>query len=329
VERVRAASVGLGWWGGVLAEAAARSGAVEVVRCFARTPEAREGFAAKHGCAPAASLDEVLEDPEVEALMVATPHSTHLEMVQAATDAGKHVFVEKPLALTVAEAKACVTAAERSGTILQVGHHRRRQPAIRRLGELVRDGGLGVVHQLESSHFVPKYQDPVTTWRGDPAETPVGGMTGLGVHEIDTFTYLVGPIARVMVYSKRILGRWDIDDATVVAMEFESGPLGYLGTSLVLPFRCDVTVYGTEAAAWSEEDGTRLYHQSKQERTRREEPLPEFDEVADQMLEFGRCVREGSRPETGGPEAVEVVAVLEAMIEADRAGRSVDVADFR
>lgn len=95
----------------------------------------------------------------------------------------------------------------------------------------------------------------------------------------------------------------------------------------MLPKRCDVAVYGTDAAAWSEEEGPRLYHQPKTETTRVEEPLQPFDVLADQMTEFARCVATGETPETGAPEAIAAVAVLEAIFESVRTGRSVEVAD--
>ena len=329
MQRVRVASVGLGWWGAELASAAARSGSLEVVRCYARTPQTRQRFAEQHGCRAADSLEDVLADPEVEALLVATPHSHHRAMIEAAAAAGKHVFVEKPLTLTLEDGRVAVAAAERAGVVLQVGHHRRRQPTLRRLRRMVDDGAFDVIHQVEATYFVTKYQQPPNSWRADPAETPVGGMTGLGVHMVDNFHYLLGPVARVAAYSKRILGRWAVDDATVIALEFASGPLGYLGTSLVLPRRCDLAVYGTALAAWSEEDGRRFFLQSKDEARRREEPVEEFDELADELAEFARCIRDGGTPETGGAEALEVVAVLQAIIAATESGRSVELSEVR
>lgn len=326
---VRAASVGLGWWGGQLAAASRRSQAVEIVRCFARSPDRRQAFAEEYGGRPAASFEELLEDPEVDALLLATPHSTHTEMIVAAAEAGKHLFVEKPLTLEAAEGRRAAAAAEAAGVVLQVGHHRRRQPGNRRLRQLVEDGDLGVVHLLEATMHVPKYQEPIPGWRADPDESPAGGMTALGVHMVDTFHYLVGATTRVQAYSKRILGRWDVDDATVVGFEFDSGPLGYLGTSLVLPKRCDVAVYGTESVAWSEEEGTRVHRQAKTATTREEEPVEPLDVLADQMREFAACVETGGTPEAGAPQAVAVVEVLEAIVESVRTGRSVDIADVR
>ena len=98
--KVRLGFIGLGNWGNRLASAAERSGAAEIVRCFARTEETRAAFAEKFTCRPAASLDELLGDDEVEGVAVSTPHSTHEDIVHRAAAAGKHLFVEKPLALT-------------------------------------------------------------------------------------------------------------------------------------------------------------------------------------------------------------------------------------
>jgi predicted dehydrogenase len=185
------------------------------------------------------------------------------------------------------------------------------------------------VHQLEATFNVPKYQEPLTTWRGDAQESPAGGMTGLGVHMVDTMHYLVGPTKRVTAYSKRILGRWDIDDATAVVFEFASGPLGVLTTSLVLPKRCDLSVHGSEAVAWSEEDGTRVFRQRKDQASREEEPVDPLDPLVDQMAEFARCVRTGDAPETGAPEAIAVVEVLQGIIRSLKTGCSVDLAEVR
>jgi predicted dehydrogenase len=324
--KLRAASIGLGWWGGVLAEAAARTNDVEVVTCFARSTEAREAFAAKHGLAAAASLEDVLADDDVDALIIATPHGTHLEMVRLAAAAGKHIFIEKPITLTVAEGREVIAAVEEAGVTMVVGHHRRRSGANRRLRQLLDADALGVVHHVEAVMHVPKYQNPPEGWRMTPDESPAGAMTGLGVHMVDTFQYLLGPIARVSAMSKPILGRSALDDMTSVVFEFESGPLGTLNTSLVLPRVCDLSVHGHEQSAWSVEDGSRLLLQTKDEAKRREEPVERVDELVEQLDELARCARDGSRSETDGHAAVSAIAVLEAIVEAAATGRRVDVA---
>jgi predicted dehydrogenase len=320
------ASVGLGWWGNVLADAVNRSGAAEIVACFTRTASTRREFAEKYGCRAVESLDEILSDPEVQGLIVATPHSHHGEIIAQAASAGKHIFVEKPFTLTVAEAKKAAADAEKAGVVLQIGHQRRRQGANRRLRAMIDHNELGALHQFEANLSLFKPQPP--NWRQSRDEQPLGALTGLGVHMIDTLHYLAGPMKRVFCFSKQITQREIIDEATVVAVEFERGPLGYIGFSLSVPKVCTIATFGNEAAAWSEEEGSRFFVQKTSEMTRTEIPVETGDVLADQIVEFARCIRESARPEIGGPEGLAVVAVMEALIESQQTGRPIAVADY-
>jgi predicted dehydrogenase len=330
MESVRLGVIGLGWFGGVLTESAGSTGVADVVSCFARSEASREAFAAKHGCRAASSLDEMLADPEIEGVLVVTPHSTHVEIVEAVASAGKHVFVEKPLTLNVAEARRCIEATDRAGVTLQVGFNRRRQPANRRIRAMLDAGELGTVMQFEGMHAAPGALNPdIAPWRMDPAESPLGGMAALGIHEVDTFNYLAGPVARVGAISKRLAGIKDIDEATVLMLELESGPLAYLGTTYFAPPVVTVAAYGTDANVWNEGDGARFFVQRKGEPSRGEESVDTIDTLADEMAEFARCIREKAEPETGGAEGLEAAAVLEAAIESVASGRVVDVADLR
>jgi predicted dehydrogenase len=326
---VRVGVVGLGWWGRRLCEGAADSKMLDVVSCYARTPASREAFAAERGLRAAGSFGELLADPEVEAIMLATPHSTHPEQIALAAAHGKHVFVEKPFTLTVAEGVRAHQAALDGGIVLQVGHNRRRQPVNRRIKQMIDAGELGVVHLLQGSVTVPKDQVPRVGWRSEPSESPVGGMTALAIHLVDTYRYFAGPIERVSVFSKQLWGAGRLDDITVVALEFARGPLGYIGTSIVLPRTHTITVMGTSAIAWSDEDGEQLYVQGRDEAGRSPIATESLDTIADELAEFGRVIREGGRPETGAPEALHTIAVLEAVVESDRRGGGVvDVREF-
>ncbi len=310
------ASIGLGWWGNVLADAVSASGKSRVVSCYARTPETRESFASKHGCRSAGSLAEIWDDPEIEGVLMATPHSVRQELVSQAAAAGKHIFVEKPLALTGAEARAVAKAAADAGVVLQVGHNKRRQTGNRRLREMLDAGELGQLQHVEANISVPvAFKPDLPDWRKNPEQIPAGGMTPLGVHHIDTIQYLGGPIRSVSALSKQVYGALDVDDVTAMLFELESGPLAYLVTMLATAGVNTVTVYGTEAAAWSEGDGTRLYVQKRGEPGRTELPVTPIDTIADEMAEFADCIRTGSQPETGAAAAISVVDVLEAVIE--------------
>ena len=330
MESVRLGVIGLGWFGGVLTESARSTGAVDIVSCFARSEDSRNAFAEKHGCRAASSLDEMLADSEIEGVLVVTPHSTHAEIVEAVASAGKHVFVEKPLALSVAEARRCIAATDRAGVTLQVGFNRRRQPANRRIKAMLDAGQLGTAMQFEGMHSAPGALNPDTApWRMDPEESPLGGMAALGIHEVDTFNYLAGPTARVGALSKRLADIKEIDEATVLMLELESGPLAYLGTTYFAPPVVTVAAYGTDANVWNEGDGAKVFVQRRGEPSRAEESVETIDTLADEMAEFARCVREKLSPETGGSEGLEAAAVLQAAIESVASGRVVDVADLR
>lgn len=324
-EPLALASVGLGWWGRKLADAAQADGAARVATCFARSPKARESFAVDYGCRAAETFEQVLADDEVRGVLLATPHSTHAEMIQAAAAAGKHIFVEKPLALTVEEGRRAADAAAANGVVLQVGHNRRRQTANRRIKTMINAGELGVVHLLHGRILVPNDQTPRAGWRSDPDESPVGGMTALGIHMVDTFQYLMGPITTVHAVSRRLWGAGRLDDISVITFEFERGPLGVLETSLVLPKATTTMVAGTSATVWNEDDGERFYVQRTGEQVRNEQPADPVDTVREQIAEFITCVRDRAAPEVGWRQGLAAVAVLESVVRSAATGQTVPV----
>jgi len=167
-----------------------------------------------------------LKDPEVEGVLLTTPHTLHADQVVAAAEAGKHVFVEKPFTLTVADGRRATDACRRAGVVLAVGHGRRRQPANRALKGMVEAGTLGRVVQIEGNVSSNSgFNMKPGGWRTDPRETPAGAMTGLGIHHVDTFQYLMGPITRLAAFSSRqILQGIEIHDTSGILFEFASEP---------------------------------------------------------------------------------------------------------
>jgi predicted dehydrogenase len=324
---LRVAAVGLGWWGDQLAQAARRSGRVEVTACFARSEEARDSFARDHGCRAVADLGELLAAEDVDALVLATPHSTHLELIGAAAQAGKHVLVEKPLTVRHHEAVEAVRLARAAGIVLQVGHHRRKVAATRALRHRVDEGAFGQLHLVQAQMTTPSDLVPRRGWRGDPEECPLGGMTALGVHMVDSIQYLAGDIASVHAISHRVLGRGTLDDITTLSMELASGALATLSTSVVLARQTSVAVHGHEGSGWSERDGAELHLQRVDQDARERVDLEPVDALAWQMAEFADAADSGADPEVTGEVGAGVVAVLEAARISARDRRPVAVAD--
>lgn len=317
--------VGLGWWGRVLANAVIAADGVELAGGFARSADSRASFAADFGTEAPASLDAMLADPKVAGIVVATPHSTHRAIIESAAAAGKAVLMEKPLALTVEEGWAAVATAEAAGIPLQVGHQRRRTAANRYIKRMIDAGEIGDIQMVEANQSVPNaLTHPEDAWRRNRAESPLGGMTSLGVHKVDTMHYLIGPMKRVAVFTKNELDRPEIDEATVIAIEFESGAVGTLVTSFVVPRISRLSLFGMKAAAFNDNDGKTLEVQPTTGE-RRPVNLEPVDPVVDQLVEFGKVIRGEAEPETGAAEGMAVVSVLEAMVESSETGVAVDV----
>src|SRR5260370_2191285 len=125
--KLRVAVVGIGWWSDVLADAALRSDAIDIAACYTRSDDKRAAFAAKYGCRAAASYEEILTDPDIEAVINTTPNSAHLATTRIAAEAGKHVFLDQPIANTAADGRETARAAEAAGRVLSLGYQ--RQPA--------------------------------------------------------------------------------------------------------------------------------------------------------------------------------------------------------
>lgn len=197
---LRAAIVGLGRWGRGHVQAMSDAGdarPLRFLRAIDPVLDAHRDFAATHGMQLSAHLDDALADPAIEAVVLATPHSLHRPQVEASARAGKAVFCEKPLALTLADARAMVDACNAAGVVLGVGHLRRFWPSMQALRRVVDSGELGEILHIEG-HFSNEHSNNVVGgWRESPAESPGAGLTGAGLHIVDTFTFLVGPAREV------------------------------------------------------------------------------------------------------------------------------------
>lgn len=328
-EKVKLASIGLGWWGSQLANAIHETGEAEVAACYSRREDGRAAFAEKHGCRAAGSIDEILGDPNIGGVVIATSHESHREVVEQAAAAGKAIFVEKPLTTTVEDARACVEAAASAGVPLQVGHQRRRTAANRRIKAMIDAGELGDIQTLQANQSIPNgFTMPDEAWRLSTSQSPLGSMTSLGIHKIDSMAYHAGPIRSVFCFTRP--GRIRvIDEATVLALEFESGAVGTLITSFFTAVISELAVFGTERTAFNIADGARAFVQKRGEATREELDLDPVDPVVDQMAEFARVVRGEASPETDGMVGLEVVAVLNAALESSATRRAVDIKEHR
>jgi len=249
---LNAAIIGLGWWGRRLVQSAERSRTIRIVRGVTLEPALAEDFAAEMDIALGTSYADVLADPMIDAVLLATPHTCHRIQVEAAAAAGKHVFCEKPFALSRTDAEAAIAACARAGVALGVGQQFRLLPSMRALHDVVASGELGAVMHIEGNYshdwLAAKRPDD---WRSARVETRAGGMTSMGIHVLDGFAHLLGPMRRVSALSKKRVLPLAAGDSTAALVEFVSGPTGTLATTLKTPFIWRMCVFGSDAWAAS------------------------------------------------------------------------------
>jgi predicted dehydrogenase len=249
---INAAIVGLGRWGQVLVRAVhGKSDRLRFVRGVTRTPSKAEAFSAETGIPVDSDYAALLADPEIDAVVLATPHSQHVGQIVEAAGAGKHIFCEKPLALEASGAAEAFDACDSAGVLLAVGQNRRFLPACLRLREMVTDGTLGTILHIEANFSGPSgYKHQSSTWRASDEESPAGGMTGKGLHMTDLMIDLLGPIAEVDARSIRQVLPAGLDDTTAMLFRFRDGGTGYLGTMTATPDDWRFQVYGSKG--WAE-----------------------------------------------------------------------------
>lgn len=335
---IRAAIIGLGRWGRNLVDSVhGKSDAIRFVAGALRDVAKARDYAREKGFPLHDSYEKALADPNVDAVVLATTHTRHAEQIIAAARAGKHVFTEKPLALTAKSAVAALRACAKAGVTLAVGYNWRFQPALQEIRRMLDDGRLGKLLHLEGNFCGPSaYRFPAGHWRQAREEGPAGGMTGRGVHVVDAFLYLAGRIGTVHAQSARRVLRHGLDDTTSMLFRFKSGASGYLGTVIATAETWRMQVFGSNGwvevgdvehlTTWQMKacvmDPKNLWaHQKPQVMT-----FPQISTERAELENFARAA-EARRPlAIAGGDEEHGVAVFEAILNSARTGRTIRVA---
>ena len=312
---LNAAMIGLGWWGKELVRAQRASPLMRFTHGVTLEPDAARDFAAEMKLVLGTCYENVLADASIDCVVLATPHTQHRAMVEAAAAAGKHVFCEKPFALSLGDARAALAACRKAGVALGVGHNRRLWPSIVKLKEVVSAAEFGTVMFAEGnySHDILA-NTPLDNWRSAPQETKAGGMTGMGIHLIDAFSFLIGPMARVSALSRKRALPFPSGDTTQAMLAFENGATGAIATSLKTPgFVWRVAIYGSQmwAESLSETKVTVCGRNGKPETFE----LPQTNHIGANLDSFAACAL-GQRPfQIDDAGILHTVAALEAVFE--------------
>jgi predicted dehydrogenase len=246
---IDAAIVGLGRWGKTLVEAVqGKSDKIRFTRAVTRDPAPHRDFLETHHLLAGGDYAAALADKSIKAVVLATPHTHHVEEVAAAAAAGKAVFCEKPLALTRAGTARAVGACRDAGVVLGIGTDKRYFPALAEVIRIADGGELGPFLHIEAN-FSNEVAAGFTAWREAFEETPAGGMTGTGVHMLDAMVRIAGPVKRVHA---RLLSQKpgpDPWDSIAVLLDFASGIGGTLAAVRSTPMFLRLHVFGRNGSA--------------------------------------------------------------------------------
>ncbi|MDQ3859715.1 MAG: Gfo/Idh/MocA family oxidoreductase [Actinomycetota bacterium] len=335
MKAVGVALLGTGMWARRLAAAVRRTPSLELVTCFAPNAEKRAAFARDFGCGAATSLGAAIEDDRVDGVLVVTPNSFHADHAIACAERGRHVFLEKPIADTLADGLAIRSACEAAGVTLLVGHGFRRLGAARASERLVVDGSLGRVVLAEANFSLPGTLTP-ETWRFYRATCPGGPLLQLGVHHGETLLHWLGSAERVRGSFARLATPAEIDDVAVALVDHETGARSTIAASYVSPKTFAIRLLGTEGvldyvtdmSIWPNaermDEATQLTVTTREGKT--EIGFEPRDMLVEELEEFAGCVRGETEPETGADEALAALALVLAAIESYEGGEPVSPA---
>ena len=323
------ALVGMGWWGRkMLSVLEAAPADIRVVRAVEPNLETVRALCAEKGIALSADYADALRDPAVDAVVLATPHALHEAQIEAAVAAGKHVFCEKPLALTKAGAEKAVRLCREAGLVLGMGHERRWDPPIAVMLAKADAGELGRIHQIEANFSHDKFLAlDRDNWRLKADHAPAGGMTATGIHLLDLSVRLLGPAESVLCICENLSSDLPQGDTVAAFVKFRGGGTSYVSASLANPFISRFAVFGSKGwidirdkAHVEAPDGWVVTSASAGGPIETVE-VGKAEPVKDNLVSFARAVQGSDPYRITAEHLINNIALLEAVFASAKSGR--------
>lgn len=329
VSRVGIGAVGCGYWGPNVIRNFSDLPAVDVVRICDADPARLDSVARRHPAAvPTADFADLLTDPAVDAVYLATPVSTHYRLVREALFAGKHVLVEKPIATTVEQAEELAALAESRGLVLMVGHTFVFSPPVRKVKELIDGGTVGPIHYLETTRVnLGLFQKDVSV------------VWDLAPHDLSIILYWLEEVPQIVSARGRAYHDDGLEDVAFITLEFPSRVIAQIQVSWLAPSKLRRTsVVGRNRMVIYDDlepvEKVKVFDRGVE---RQPDSYGEFqltyrsgdilsptlattEPLKLECQHFVECVRTGQTPLTGARSAVDVVRILQAVEQSLRSG---------
>ena len=330
-QSLRVAVIGYGWWGKTIVATLQSSPLLKVEMVIEQEEVPRlaaQALGATQDFTVSSMFEDAIANPNVEAVVLCTPHKLHAAQIAAAAKAGKHVFCEKPLCLSFADAVQAVAACKAANVQLGIGHERRFEPAIIELRRRIANGDLGTILQIEGNFSQDKFFAlPPDNWRLSKELAPCGPLSATGIHLVDLAIAILGPADNVLARLNTLASNFANGDTLAVMLSFKSGATALISAILATPFDGRFTVYGSKG--WIEvRDRTHpenptgwdisTVFSGKEKQTHYEEP---YAIVRANLEAFAKGVRGVSPYPVTTTEMLANVAALESIMKSAESGQ--------
>lgn len=321
---VKVGLVGYGWWGKTIARQLANSSWLElsaVAEVDANVRSAMSSDPVLAGVAIFDSPEHLMAHSDLEAVILCTPHQQHAAQMLSAANAGLHIFCEKPLCLTLADAQRAVAQCQDKHLVLGIGHERRFEPEIIAMRQLIANGDLGEILQIEANFSQDKFFAlPKDNWRLSNTYAPVGPLTATGIHLVDLSIALLGPCESLWARLATLGSDFENGDTLGIMMGFPNGANAMISAVLATPFEGRFAVYGSKG--WIEiRDRTHPENPTGWDITtvlRSQEPVTRFaaphPTVLANLEAFAKAIRNVAPYPVTSLEMLANVAALEAIM---------------
>ncbi len=321
---IKAASVGLGWWSDELAKSIqGKSNKIKIVSCYSKSKKKRIDFSKKYKTHYHDSFKAILKDPQINAIILTTPHSLHAKHAIQALRHGKHVFVEKPMATKYLDAKKMYLTAKKYKKTLSVGHNRRYSSVSDFINNLNRQKKIGKILHIDSNFSASgalNYKKKF--WRANRKESPGGAIAGLGIHMIDLMCFFGGQVKSVQSLVKKYAVKVNIDDTTSALFELNKNCTGNLTTIFACPYTTTFNVFGTNMNIFSDIDKNKIKIVNKNGKIQKLN-LINKNTLFLELQEFADSCNKKKNYRVKSSEAAHNVKVMEAIVKSSKINKKV------
>ena len=321
---IKAASVGLGWWSDELAKSIqGKSKKIKIVSCYSKTKQKMINFSKKYKTNYHNSYNSLVKDPNIDAIILTTPHSLHARHTILALKNNKHVFVEKPMATKYLDAKKMYLTAKKYKKILSVGHNRRYSSVSDFINNLNQQKKIGRILHIDSNFSASgalNYKKKF--WRASRKESPGGAIAGLGIHMIDLMCFFGGQVKSVQSLVKKYAVKVNIDDTTSALFEFNKNCTGNLTTIFACPYTTTFNVFGTNMNIFSDIDKNKIKIVNKNGKIQKLN-LVNKNTLFLELQEFADSCNKKKKYRIKNSEAAHNVKVMEAIVKSSKKNKKV------